>query len=289
MSGNIESISIESKIIDVSSINASINTSIGKVNNSKPSVKQTNTITTSNTEESIKPWSAKATLALTLLLLILYMVISGIAVTFAGINGGFEAGDSATSQAFFLDGDFISVSYLMTSLCLTPIVFLWARKRKLTTASAYLGLNKLPDKKTFINFNLALITYFIFSYVAIDLLAIETPQMMIDVYNTTDYVILLLITVVIAAPIFEEIVFRGFIFKGLKHSPLRATGAIVITSILFTLIHGGQYEIAVLGILFPLAVILGLARHRSGGILLPIYLHFANNLYSSVEMYLLMN
>jgi membrane protease YdiL (CAAX protease family) len=164
-----------------------------------------------------------------------------------------------------------------------------AGRRKVSTATAYFGFDKRPSKKSFINFNLALLGYFVFSYFASNALGIETPQSMIDIYNTTDYLFLLFIVVVIVAPLFEELIFRGFMFKGLKHSPLGITGTIIFTSILFTLFHVGQYDFTILAILFPLAVILGLSRYKSGSIYLPIYLHFMNNLYSSVEMYLFMN
>jgi membrane protease YdiL (CAAX protease family) len=249
-------------------------------------------------KETIKPWSAKATLGLTLLLFILYFVISIISLMVgAGIEAASSGVTAENAQAFgeeigaslALDGDFNAINYLITALCLSPLVFHFARRRKVTTAAAYLGFNKLPSKANFITFNLVILGYFIISHFASTALGIETPQMMIDMYNTTDYLFLLFIAVVIAAPIFEELVFRGFMFKGLKNSPLGIIGTLIITSVLFTLIHAGQYDLNILAILFPLAVILGLARQRSGGIYLPIYLHFVNNLYSSVSMYLFMN
>jgi len=248
--------------------------------------------------ETNKPWSAKATIGFTFLLFIMYVVIS---MATLGVGAGIEAASlgaipenaqaigAGIAQKLALDGDFNAINYLVTALCLSPLIFYIAGQRKITTAASYLGFDKYPNKITFINFNLIILAYFVFSYFASTALGIKTPQSIIDIYNTTDYLFLLLFVVVIAAPIFEELVFRGFIFKGLKNSPLGITGTIVITSILFTLIHAGQYDITVLAILFPLAVILGLARLRSGGIYLPIYLHFVNNLYSSVEMYLFMS
>ncbi|MEW6991907.1 lysostaphin resistance A-like protein [Colwelliaceae bacterium 6441] len=245
-----------------------------------------------------KPWSAKATLGLTCLLLALYFIISMISV---GVGAGIEASLSATSpenaqavgsqaaERLVLDGDFNSINYLLTALCLSPLIFYMAGRRKITTAAAYLGFDRLPSKKHFIHFNFAIIGYFIFSYFASDALGIEMPQSMIELYNTTDYMFLLFIVVVVAAPLFEELIFRGFMFKGLQHSPLGITGTIIITSVLFTLIHAGQYDVFILAVLFPLAVILGLSRYKSGGIYLPIYLHFVNNLYSSIEMYLAMS
>jgi membrane protease YdiL (CAAX protease family) len=249
-------------------------------------------------QEINKPWSAKATLCLTLLVFILYFIISiivlgiaaGIEVATLGQNpGGALALGTEISQKLALDGDFNAINYLLTALFLSPLIFHFAKRKKVSTAAAYLGFDKYPNKATFINFNLAIFGYFIFSYIASNALGIETPQSMIDIYNSTDYLLLLFIAVVIAAPIFEEIIFRGFIFKGLESSPLGVVGTIIITSVLFTLIHSGQYDLSILTILFPLAVILSLARYRSGGIYLPIYLHFVNNLYSAVHMYLFMN
>ncbi|NQZ89933.1 MAG: CPBP family intramembrane metalloprotease [Colwellia sp.] len=245
-----------------------------------------------------KPWSAKATLGLTLLIFILYFLVSiivlgiaaGIEIATSDINSEnmLEVGASI-SQQLALDGDFNAINYLLTALCLSPLIFTFANRKKITTAAAYLGFDKRPNRSTFINFNLAIFGYFIFSYFASSALSIQTPQSMIDIYNSTDYLWLLFIAVVLAAPIFEELLFRGFIYKGLASSPLGIIGSIIITSILFTLIHSGQYDLSLLIILFPLAVIIGLSRYRSGGIYLPIYLHFVNNLYSSVHMYLLMN
>lgn len=244
-----------------------------------------------------KPWSAKATLGLTLLIFILYFLISiiilgiatGIEIATSGLNSE-NALDVGTeiSQKLALDGDFNAINYLLTALCLSPLIFTFANRKKITTA-AYLGFNKTPKKATFINFNLAIFAYFIFSYFASSALSIKTPQSMIDIYNSADHLWLLFIAVVITAPIFEELLFRGFIYKGLESSPFGIVGTIIITSILFTMIHSGQYDLSILLILFPLAVIIGLSRYRSGGIYLPIYLHFVNNLYSAVHLYLFMN
>ena len=248
--------------------------------------------------QAIKPWSAKATLGLTLLLFVLYFIVSfislmvgsGLEAASAGISAeNAEAFGQEISQRLILDGDFNAINYFVTALCLSPLIFYFAQKRKVTSAAAYLGFSKYPSKATFINFNIAILAYFVFSYFATGFLGIESPQSIIDLYNTTDYLLLLFLAVVIAAPIFEELVFRGFMFKGLKYSPLRVVGSIIITSVLFTVIHAGQYDLNILAVLFPLAAILGLARQRSGGIYLPIYLHFVNNFYSSVEIYLMMN
>jgi membrane protease YdiL (CAAX protease family) len=239
--------------------------------------------------EPNQPWSAKATLGLLVLFAIFYLLISVVTVGIGSSIENAQTGAKGMSQSLVLDGDFNAINYLVCALLLTPVIFYFSGRKKVTTAAAYLGFTKYPTKKTFIQFNILLISYLIFSHFASDFLAIETPQSMIDIYNSTDYLFLLFIAVVISAPLFEEILFRGFLYKGLKYSPLGTSGAIIITSLLFTLIHAGQYEWSVLAILAPLAFLLGFARLLTGGIYLSIYLHFINNIYAGIGMYLMMN
>ena len=111
-------------------------------------------------DEINKPWSAKATLGLTLLIFVLYFIISIIVL---GIGAGLEVAESGVnpenalalgsnaSQKLALDGDFNAINYLLTALCLSPLIFYFANRRKVTTAAAYLGFDKAPSKATFIN------------------------------------------------------------------------------------------------------------------------------------------
>lgn len=84
---------------------------------------------------------------------------------------------------------------------------------------------------------------------------------------------LVLLAVVIAAPIVEEIVFRGALFRALERS-LHKGAAVIIPSILFALAHTDPVQMAyafVLGILFALV------RAKSGKLLPCILMHAAFN------------
>ena len=63
------------------------------------------------------------------------------------------------------------------------------------------------------------------------------PEFMIKGYRSAVYVPLFWFALVIAAPIFEEFLFRGFLFRGWMDSRLRATGTILLTSAIWCLIH----------------------------------------------------
>ena len=88
------------------------------------------------------------------------------------------------------------------------------------------------------------------------------------------------------APIFEELVFRGFIFARLQRSVLGKSGALILTSLIFTLIHS-QYQGIELFALFTFAILLGLIRIKTNNIKYCILIHALNNTLSLMALYLL--
>jgi len=81
---------------------------------------------------------------------------------------------------------------------------------------------------------------------------------------------------VIAAPVFEETFFRGFIFKGLLASPFGPYGTLFFTTILWTLSHFQVTDFAdfyTLFLTFALGLILGTARLVENSLLLPVGMH----------------
>jgi hypothetical protein len=108
----------------------------------------------------------------------------------------------------------------------------------------------------------------------------EPPEFIVQTYATAGYLPLFWAAVGVCAPVAEEVLFRGFLFAGLAASRLGNAGAVVVTTVLFTLVHGGQYgwvdlmQLATVGLLF------GLARARTGSVLVALAMHIALNLTS---------
>ena len=75
-----------------------------------------------------------------------------------------------------------------------------------------------------------------------------------------------------STPIGEEILFRGFLFRGWLQSPRDAWPVIVVTSLLWALIHV-QYDWYVIGQIFAFGLLLGWMRWATGSTLLTILLH----------------
>ena len=92
----------------------------------------------------------------------------------------------------------------------------------------------------------------------------------------------LLLAAIIAAPIGEEIMFRGFLFRGWARPDRNPWPAIVVISVLWALLHV-QYDWTGLLQIFIIGLFLGWIRARSGSILLTILLHALFNLEGTLE------
>lgn len=98
----------------------------------------------------------------------------------------------------------------------------------------------------------------------------------------TDDPVIMIITAVIMAPIFEEIVFRGIIQKGLINAGIKPWKAILFSSVVFGLVHANPWQFVGAALL---GGVLGLVYYKTKSLLLPMLLHAFNNLCSSVLVF----
>lgn len=98
----------------------------------------------------------------------------------------------------------------------------------------------------------------------------------------TDDPIVMIITAVIMAPIFEEIIFRGIIQKGMINNGVKPWKAILLASVLFGLIHGNPWQFVGATLL---GTVLGLVYYKTKSLLLPMLLHGFNNLCSAILIF----
>jgi len=111
------------------------------------------------------------------------------------------------------------------------------------------------------------------------------PPFEIQAYQTaraTGWLPALAIATVLFAPAGEEILFRGFLFRGWVRSERGALIAIPLISLIFASLHV-QYDIFGMGQIFGVGLLLGWLRWRSGSTLLTIGCHAFINLESSIE------
>jgi membrane protease YdiL (CAAX protease family) len=108
------------------------------------------------------------------------------------------------------------------------------------------------------------------------------PEFMSEVYASAQPVWTLWVALLVAAPLFEETFFRGFLFRGFESSFLGAAGTVLLTAGLWALLHV-QYDAFGISLVFTLGLLLGIARARTGSLWLPLALHSAANLVATVE------
>jgi membrane protease YdiL (CAAX protease family) len=111
-----------------------------------------------------------------------------------------------------------------------------------------------------------------------------TPGFMADLLKSgrdKGAAMLLLIAFAVAAPMSEEVLARGFLYRGWSASFLRVPGAIVLSSLVWTVVHL-QYDFYFLAEVFTIGLWFGYMRYRSSSLWLTIVLHALNNLTAVV-------
>ena len=99
---------------------------------------------------------------------------------------------------------------------------------------------------------------------------------MLELVRTTHPAWLFWIAAILAAPLFEEVMFRGLLFRGFQASFLGTGGTVVLTAILWAAMHL-QYNLYGMGFIAAVGILFGIARARTGSLLVPMTLHAALN------------
>ncbi len=95
---------------------------------------------------------------------------------------------------------------------------------------------------------------------------------------------LLFTAVLFAAPVIEEVIFRGFAYRGLSNTKYGPAPAILITSLIWALIHAFVYDAVLIAMIFCAGIVLGIARMRLKSIYPTIVMHSAMNLIALVQI-----
>jgi membrane protease YdiL (CAAX protease family) len=106
---------------------------------------------------------------------------------------------------------------------------------------------------------------------------------MLAAYQSAGFAPLLWLALVVAAPLAEEVFFRGFLFQGVRHTRLGASGAVLFTSFAWALVHV-QYDSYEISTVFVLGLILGVARLRTNSLYTTIAMHALVNLLATLEV-----
>jgi membrane protease YdiL (CAAX protease family) len=180
------------------------------------------------------------------------------------------------------DGQMLSLAIGASALAGIAATLLFVKIRKGFSISEYLGLKAMSLKTV-----LTIIGIFVV-IVGLSIgfgMIVKAPQgedVITNAYLNTPWPVVFWLAVVVLGPIYEEFLFRGFLFVGLKQSALGTAGTIIITGLAFALLHAAQYGAAVIAEIYILGIVFGIVRWKTGSLWSTILLHGLWNLMNMV-------
>lgn len=228
-----------------------------------------------------QPWSVGWSLGLTALVLLADFAAQFVVAIIAGVaamlmTGGETTGlDWLEAHLGFLTG----LSLVVTTPFFALLVALLARSRG--SVREYLGLRWAGWKPT-LGWAAAVAAFLLgFDLLGYALGRPPIPDFMREVYTTGEPLWVLWIALVVMAPLFEELLFRGFLIPGLERR-WGGWAAVLISSGIFAGIHL-QYDWFDMSAVLGLGLMFGALRVQTGSTWLAMLLHAAVNLAATVQ------
>ncbi|MEX0610864.1 MAG: CPBP family intramembrane glutamic endopeptidase [Pirellulales bacterium] len=189
------------------------------------------------------------------------------------------------------NGTVLAVATCLASLVTVPLIIglvalLVRRQQRPAPIREFLWLH-WPGAKSLALWIAAVIGYVFAADWFTALLGHEmTSDYLIEAYLSAGSVSLLWAALVIAAPLSEELLFRGFLFRGLMSTRLGRVGAAIITSLAWALIHI-PYDWHVIAVIFVGGLLLAAARQSTQSVVTCILMHSAWNFLAMIQTVLL--
>jgi hypothetical protein len=183
-------------------------------------------------------------------------------------------------QATIQSANGVAQMYILQFLLIMPVIF-WASSFPQQKIQQTLAINAIHIKQLW-PWLLALAVYMTVQTLLSNFMELDDKAFTQMISGTKN--LCLAFVLVILAPIMEESIFRGYLFKAWRNTRLGLIGTLTLTSLIFALIHGAQYTWPLIAFLFVLSLLLGYAREKTGSIFTSIILHSVNNLVSTITV-----
>lgn len=237
-------------------------------------------------EQKPTPWGFWATIGFSCIIVIVFLFVSvifsvGIIVATKILNPQFDIMKFA--QSLDSNGLFLALTTSVAVPLVIGLSVLFAKIRKNITVKEYLCLNRTGWRQ-FAKWSLILLLFTVCSDALTSALGQPiVSDFMVDAYKTAYFTPLLWLAFIIAAPLYEEILFRGFMFKGIENSRAGPIGAVIITSLAWSALHI-QYDFLIIVSIFAGGLLLGWARLKTNSIYIPIAMHALQNLLATIAV-----
>ena len=235
-----------------------------------------------------KPWGFWATLGWGAMILLVNnlaatLVIAAFWVTILfGDGGGVDAlaNLDVSLQQATVKG--LCPATLFATLLSVPMIVLLVRARRLP-ALEYLAITRIRLKPLLVSFAVMAALVFGLSFLYSKAGWEVGGKEMGDMFRASPSKALVLMILVVCAPVFEELLFRGFLFRGIAAKAGPAV-AILLPSVLFASLHV-QYKVAGVLYVLCLGLLFGAVRWRTGSTSITMLLHATVNFLGFLEIF----
>jgi CAAX protease family protein len=230
-------------------------------------------------------WRLMGTIAWGVGIGVMFVVIQTIATLVVVLRGETDLGEDrilALLEAGADDGFALSMATFASTLICVPVLIGIAMLKKDSNIRDYFALNPVSTRSLMPWLGILAIFIALSDTLTVLLGRPVVPEFLSAAYSSAGSLWLLWVALVVAAPLFEEMFFRGFLFKGFASSAAGVPGAIAISAFLWAAIHM-QYDLYGMATIFVLGIVYGLARAWSGSLVVPLILHAVTNLVATAE------
>ncbi len=235
------------------------------------------------------PWNAWWTLLWAVALFLIWQIVMTIGILIAAYNEGTFSSNSDADlmiediMALSTDGDVIGLIVFSTIFAVCPACWFIGKIRTGWTGWEYLGNSRTKWWHWPVWGAATVACSFLFSLVA-PYIGVDGPDdSMVKMANSTQVPLFLILGVAIGAPLVEEFMFRGALWRGWRASRLGLRGTLALTSFLWAILHV-QYPLVIITYIFVLGLLFGFAREKTGSLWIPVWMHALNNGLATITM-----
>lgn len=234
-----------------------------------------------------RPWGFWLTIVFGICISGVYLIPQVVVLIVVAILDG-SISDPKAMKALGLNGMVVGIGMCVATPVTLAVCGLFAWLRRGLAVSDYLGFRRVSWKVYLASLLMIIVFGVVFALIASLLERPDVAETMLHVYRTAGFAPLIWVAMVVAAPLVEEVLFRGFLFKGFEHSPVGGAGAVILTALLWAAIHM-QYDLFDMTVIFAMGLLFGVVRLRTGSLLPVLFMHMLNNLFATIQVVLILD
>ena len=238
-------------------------------------------VETAETKKAPRPWGPWATLGWSLLLIVVMAVIQVVSLFAFVAAERLIKGPGADVIAATGSGDFVALETIASTPFVLGLTALLIVVRG-CSISDYLALQWPPIGKGLLAFLGMVVIAISSDGLSVFLGRPVVPPVMVGIFQSA-WMPTLVLAVVVLAPIGEETIFRGFLYRGIAASRWGPITAIILSATGWAVLHA-QYDWYGIASIAVLGLYLGFVRYWSGSLWLTMVLHAVGNGIATLEI-----